>query len=173
MDLRSESAELIGAMPFDGFAIGGVSVGEPTEMQYPVVAHTAPLLHEDKARYLMGVGHPRDIIHAVSCGVDMFDCVLPTRMARHHSLYTLGGRVNALSARWAEHEGPHDEHSVFPISGDYSAAYLRHLFKVKDPLSARLASLHNLGFYARLMSEIREAIESGGWKDLESRYAKA
>lgn len=173
LDLRTESAGTIAELPFDGFAIGGVSVGEPTEMQYPVVSHTAPLLPDDKARYLMGVGHPRDILHAVASGVDMFDCVLPTRMARHHSLYTLKGRVNALAARWAEHEGPHDEESVFPVSGTYSAAYLRHLFKVREPLAARLASLHNLAFYARLMGEIREAIASETWPELERRYAHA
>ncbi len=173
LDLRTESAGTIAELPFDGFAIGGVSVGEPTEMQYPVVSHTAPLLPDDKARYLMGVGHPRDILHAVASGVDMFDCVLPTRMARHHSLYTLKGRVNALAARWEEHEGPHDEESVFPVSGTYSAAYLRHLFKVREPLAARLASLHNLAFYARLMGEIREAIASETWPELERRYAHA
>ncbi len=173
MDLRSESAAYLSELPFDGFAIGGVSVGEPTEMQYPVVAHTAPLLPAAKARYLMGVGHPRDILHAVASGIDMFDCVLPTRMARHHGLYTLKGRVNAMASKWADHAGPHDPDSVFPASGEYSAAYLRHLFKVKEPLAARLASLHNLAFYVRLMSEIREAIESGTWSQLEQRYANA
>jgi queuine tRNA-ribosyltransferase len=173
LDLRSESAATIGDLPFDGVAIGGVSVGEPTEMQYPVVTHTAPLLPVGKARYLMGVGHPRDILHAVGAGVDMFDCVLPTRMARHHGLYTLNGRVNAMSAVWAEHEGSHDDASVFPISHQYSAAYLRHLFKVKEPLAARLATLHNLSFFARLMEEIREAIERGTWPELLQRYGRA
>ena len=173
LKLRSESADTIGRLSFDGFAIGGVSVGEPTEMQYPVVTHTAPLLPQSKARYLMGVGHPKDVIHAVAAGVDMFDCVLPTRMARHHGLYTLNGRINAMSAVWAEHDGPHDEASVFPISGNYSAAYLRHLFKVKEPLGARLATLHNLAFFARLMAEIRDAIQRGSWPDLVSRYQSA
>jgi queuine tRNA-ribosyltransferase len=169
-DLRRESAEFVSSLPFDGIAIGGVSVGEPTELQYPVVALTAPLLPEEKPRYLMGVGHPRDILHAVRSGVDLFDCVLPTRMARHHTLYTLEGRVNASASRWAEHDGPHDPASVFPATERYSAAYLRHLFKAGEPFGARLATLHNLSFYARLMREIREAIEGGGWEGLEARY---
>lgn len=172
-DLRRESAQFISSLPFDGVAIGGVSVGEPTEMQRPVVEFTAPLLPEDKPRYLMGVGHPQDILHAVACGVDLFDCVLPTRMARHHSLYTLQGRVNAVNAKWSEHEGPFDEESVFPATERYSAAYLRHLFKAGEPLGPRLATLHNLAFYARLMNEVRSAIEDGGWSNLESRYANA
>jgi queuine tRNA-ribosyltransferase len=160
-------------MDFDGFAIGGVSVGEPSEMQRPVVALAAPLLPADKARYLMGVGHPSDILHAVASGIDMFDCVLPTRMARHHALYTLSGRVNAGAAQWAEHDGPWDDSSVFGASGRYSAAYVRHLFKASEPLGPRLATLHNLAFYARLMAEIRDAIEHGSWPDLVERYAKA
>lgn len=170
LDLRTESAETIRGYEFDGFAIGGVSVGEPTEMQYPVVSHTAPLLPQDKPRYLMGVGYPKDILHAVAAGVDMFDCVLPTRMARHHSLYTLMGRTNAMAARFAEQDGPHDDGSAFLSC---SAAYLRHLFKIKEPLAGRLATIHNLSFYARLMCEIREAIENGTWADLMERYREA
>jgi queuine tRNA-ribosyltransferase len=172
-DLRRESAEFITSQPFDGFAVGGVSVGEPTEMQYPVVKFAAPLLPEDKPRYLMGVGHPQDILHAVSCGIDMFDCVLPTRMARHHALYTLQGRVNAMGAKWAEQDGPYDERSVFPATERYSAAYIRHLFKAGESLGGRIATLHNLAFYARLMDEIRTAIEQGSWPDLIDRYARA
>lgn len=172
-DLRRESAEVVREMDFDGVAIGGVSVGEPTEMQYPVVQFTAPLLPADKPRYLMGVGHPQDILHAVKCGVDMFDCVLPTRMARHHALYTLKGRVNALNAKWAEEKGWFDEDSVFPVTERYSAGYLRHLFKAGEPFGARLASLHNIWFYGRMMQEIRDAIEQGTWPELMDRYAHA
>jgi queuine tRNA-ribosyltransferase len=173
LDLRTQSAETLSQLPFDGFAIGGVSVGEPTELQYPVVAHTAPLLPSDKARYLMGVGHPRDILHAVACGIDMFDCVLPTRMARHFALYTLQGRVNASGAKWAEHDGAHDPESVFPQTERYSAAYLRHLFKAGEPLGGQIATLHNLAFYARLMREVRQAIEGGTWPQLVKRYERA
>ncbi|HJP81867.1 MAG TPA: tRNA guanosine(34) transglycosylase Tgt, partial [Fimbriimonadaceae bacterium] len=172
-DLRRESAEFITRQPFDGFAIGGVSVGEPTEMQYPVVKFTAPLLPSDKPRYLMGVGHPQDILHAVACGIDMFDCVLPTRMARHHALYTMQGRVNAMSVKWAEHDGPFDDLSVFPATERYSAAYIRHLFKAGETLGQRLATLHNLAFYGRMMAEIREAITDGTWPELTERYRKA
>jgi queuine tRNA-ribosyltransferase len=172
-DLRRESAETVSAMDFDGVAIGGVSVGEPTEMQRPVVESTVPLLPEDKPRYLMGVGHPQDIIHAVACGVDMFDCVLPTRMARHHTLYTLQGRVNAQASRWAEETGPFDPGSVFPCTERYSAAYVRHLFKAREFLALRLATLHNLAFYSRLMSEIRDAITRGAWGSLVERYRRA
>ena len=172
-DLRKESAQTVTNLPFDGFAIGGVSVGEPTDLQYPVVEFTAPLLPSEKPRYLMGVGHPRDILHAVAAGIDMFDCVLPTRMARHHALYTLHGRVNAASTEWAEHQAPHDPGSVFPQTERYSAAYLRHLFKTDEPLAARLATLHNLAFYARLMREVRTAIADGTWPSLLERYREA
>ncbi|MDX2065505.1 MAG: tRNA guanosine(34) transglycosylase Tgt [Fimbriimonadaceae bacterium] len=173
LDLRTESAAAIASLPFDGIAIGGVSVGEPTEMQYPVVTHTAPLLPRDKVRYLMGVGHPADILHAVAAGVDMFDCVLPTRMARHHVLYTLRGRKNLLNAQFAELRDPVDPDSVFPPLDRYSPAYLRHLLKAKEPLGARLMTLHNLAFYARLMAEIRTAIETSTWPQLVSRYDDA
>lgn len=159
-DLRARSVQAITALPFDGFAIGGVSVGEPTEMQRPVVSATAPRLPFEKVRYLMGVGHPEDIVHAVRAGVDLFDCVLPTRMARHHCLYTDVGRVNASNAKWAEDDRPF---SAFPGLNRYSRAYLRHLFKAAEPLAARLATLHNLAFYADLMERIREGISSGTW----------
>ena len=172
-DLRRESAAAISSLEFDGVAIGGVSVGEPTEMQYPVVSLTAPLLPTNKARYLMGVGHPGDILHAVSQGIDMFDCVLPTRMARHHAVYTLEGRKNVLNAKYAEQSAPWDQSSVFPALERYSAAYVRHLFKAGEPLGSRLATLHNLAFYARLMREIRSAIETGNWPELRQRYANA
>jgi queuine tRNA-ribosyltransferase len=172
-DLRRESAGQISGLPFDGFAIGGVSVGEPTDLQHPVVALTAPLLPKDKPRYLMGVGHPGDIVHAVASGMDLFDCVLPTRMARHACLYTLDGRVNISGAEWAEHKGPVDQGSLFPQTERYSAAYLRHLFKAGEFLAMRLATLHNLAFYARLMREVREAIEAGTWPAFAARYSRA
>lgn len=172
-DLRDESAAFITSLPFEGFAIGGVCVGEPTEMQYPVVARTARRLPEEKPRYLMGVGHPRDIVHAVASGIDLFDCVLPTRMARHHCLYTMKGRVNIMSSEWTDVDAPVDAQSVFPQTERYPAAYLRHLFKANEPLGPRLATLHNLAFYARLMEEVREAIVEGTWPALVERYALA
>lgn len=172
-DLRKESADYISSLPFDGFAIGGVAVGEPSELQYEITRYTAPLLPKNKPRYLMGVGHPKDILHSVGCGVDFFDCVLPTRMARHHCLYTLQGRANLTNIKWAEHDGPVDEESVFSPVDRYSAAYIRHLFKAQETLGARLATLHNLNFYARLMREIRDAIEKGTWPQLLERYQNA
>ena len=172
-DLREESAKTVSSLPFDGFAVGGVCVGETEELQYKVVKETTPLLPANKPRYLMGLGHPKDILHAISSGIDICDCVLPTRMARHHCLYTLQGRVNIASAKWAHYNGPVDEGSLFPQTERYSAAYLRHLFKIKEPLAQRLASLHNLSFYARLMQEIRDAITSGTWPALIKRYENA
>lgn len=172
-DLRQQSLEYVCSHDCAGYAIGGVSVGEPTELQYPVVAATAPHLPKDKPRYLMGVGNPGDILHAVSHGIDMFDCVLPTRMARHHSLYTLGGRINIAGSRWARHNGPVDPDSIFPLTERYTAAYMRHLFKAGEFLGPRLATLHNLSFYARLMDEIRQAIELGTWPELMNRYERA
>jgi queuine tRNA-ribosyltransferase len=169
-DLRRRSVETITSMPFDGFAIGGVSVGEPTELQRPVVANCAPLLPANKVRYLMGVGHPGDIIHAVACGIDLFDCVLPTRMARHHTVYTLRGRINILRREWAEATEPYDPDSVFPAVARYTPAYVRHLFKVNEPLGPRITTLHNLAFYARLMEDIRNAIEGDSWSRLVRKY---
>lgn len=172
-DLRQISAEFVTKLDFDGFAIGGVSVGEPKEMQHPVVALTSPLLPDHKPKYLMGVGTPQDILHAVKCGVDLFDCVLPTRMARHHTLYTLHGTVNLLNKKWESHNAPPDPESVFPDTERYSAAYLRHLFKADEALGARLATLHNLWFYSRLMEDIRSAIEGDSWQELEAKYRNA
>jgi queuine tRNA-ribosyltransferase len=172
-DLRRESAAFLSELNFDGMAIGGVCVGEPTEMQYPVVKLTAPLLPSDKVRYLMGVGHPADIIHAVACGVDMFDCVLPTRMARHHVMYTKLGRMNLLNAKFAEMKDWPDPESVFEPLSRYSPAYVRHLLRAKEPLGARLLSINNLAFYARLMSSIRDAIEKDSWEILSRDYALA
>ena len=172
-DLRKLSAKALVDLDFEGYAIGGVSVGEPNLMQSTVVRETAPLLPKEKPRYLMGVGHPQDILHAVEHGIDLFDCVLPTRLARHRSLYTLHGRVNLSAAKWARHDGPVDELSVFPGLERYTAAYLRHLFQAQEPLGPRLATLHNLGFYHRLMAEIRQALQEGTWDALRERYRDA
>lgn len=169
-DLRLESSQFLTSLPFDGFAIGGVCKAEdiPAMTQF-----TTPLLPKDKPRYLMGVGYPQDILHAVSCGVDMFDCVLPTRMARHHCLFTMQGRVNIASKKWVDHHKPVDELSIFPMTERYSAAYLRHLFKTKEFLGPRLASLHNLYFFHRLMADIRQAIEESSWPQLIEKYQYA
>lgn len=169
-DLRKKSIEDITGMPFDGFAIGGVSVGESKEWQHRIVEFAAPLLPKDRPRYLMGVGKPTDILHAVRCGVDLFDCVLPTRLGRHHALFTLSGIINITNSRFAGLDAPWDPESVFPLTAKISAAYLHHLFKIGEPLAARIASLHNLAFYERLMREIRMAIRENKWSWLEERY---
>lgn len=172
-ELRRRSLAGLLELDFEGIAVGGVSVGEPAELQREAVAACASDLPTDRPRYLMGVGHPADILHAVACGIDLFDCVLPTRMGRHNTVYTLEGRVNASAARWASHGGPWDPGSVFPALERYSAAYVRHLLKAGEQLGARLATLHNLAFYARMMEEARQAIEGGTWPELASRYAMA
>jgi len=172
-ELREQSIGFISHLPFDGFAIGGVSVGEPKESQHPVVEFCAPKLPENQPRYLMGVGTPKDIVHAVKHGCDLFDCVLPTRMARHNCVYTLNGVVNILNEKWKTHDGPFDERSVFDVTSRYTAAYIRHLFKSGEPLGPRLATIHNLAFYHRLMREIRQAIVDDSWPALEERYANA
>lgn len=169
--LRERSLGDMTSLPFDGFALGGVSVGEPTELQRPVVAEFMPRLPAEKPRYLMGVGQPKDILHAIKHGADLFDCVLPTRSARHHSVYTLKGIVDVTTAQWTEHSGPWDEESAFPLTERYSAAYVRHLFKAGEPTAARIATLHNLAFYRRLMREAREAILADSWDALEERYS--
>jgi len=135
-----------------------VSVGEPTEEMYAVVRHTTPLLPEGKPRYLMGVGTPEDILEAVACGVDMFDCVLPTRLGRTGSAYTSCGRINIKGSRFAEDFGPVDPGCECWCCRNYSAAYVRHLYRSNEILAARLLTYHNLVFYARLMEGARDAV---------------
>jgi queuine tRNA-ribosyltransferase len=169
-DLRAESADFITSIGFDGIAIGGVSVGESEEFKKPVVEHTAPLLPSHKPRYLMGVGRPLDIIHAVKNGIDLFDCVLPTRMGRHHLIFTLQGEMNLLNAKYADASSFDDGLGIYEGLMRYSPAYLRHLYKCQEPLAARLSSLQNLYFYSVLMRDIREAITSNSWERLEDKY---
>jgi queuine tRNA-ribosyltransferase len=158
-ELRTESAQAMVALDLPGNAIGGVSVGEPKGAMEEVVAHTAPLLPAEKPRYLMGVGTPEDLLYAVSCGIDMFDCVLPTRLGRNGSVYTTHGRVNLKGARFTEDFGPIDPECPCWACRHYSAAYMRHLYKSDEILAARLLTYHNLAFYHRLMAGIRAALE--------------
>ncbi|MEP0766046.1 MAG: tRNA guanosine(34) transglycosylase Tgt [Fimbriimonadia bacterium] len=160
-DLRRASAERTAEMDFDGLAIGGVSVGEPTELQRPVVQMTAPLLPKTKPRYLMGVGQPADILHAIGCGVDMFDCVLPTRGGRHNVVYTPAGRADITNKSFEERFGPLDEQCTCAVCARYSAAYLRHLCRMKEPTGARLLTYHNLHYYFELVAGARRAILDG------------
>jgi queuine tRNA-ribosyltransferase len=160
-DLRLMSLQQITELDLSGYAIGGVSVGEPVEAMRRVVELVAPRLPADKPRYLMGVGTPDDILHAVQQGVDMFDCVLPTRLARHHAVFTSTGRINLRNAQYQERDEPIDPACDCWVCQRYSLAYIHHLFRAGEMLAFRLATYHNLAFYARLMARIRQQIEAG------------
>jgi queuine tRNA-ribosyltransferase len=162
-DLRVQSAREITSMPFDGFAIGGLSIGETPDLMQKMAWHTAPLLPRDKPRYLMGVGRPEDLVEGVRAGIDMFDCVMPTRNARNGQLFTSRGKVNIKNTRHADDPSPLDPECDCETCRHYSRAYLRHLFVAGEVLSARLNTIHNLHYYLRLMRQMREAI-------LENRF---
>ncbi len=157
-DLRAESAEFMAALDSDGIAIGGVSVGEGKELMMHAVDWSVPHLPEEKPRYLMGVGTPEDLLDCVVRGIDMFDCVLPSRLGRNGSLYTTYGRINIKNNKYTSDFSPVDPECDCWACGNYSAAYLRHLYKCDEILAARLATYHNLYFYRTLMLRIRQAI---------------
>ena len=156
--LREESAHAISEIPFHGYAVGGLAVGENKEDMYRFTGQVTEALPKEKPRYLMGVGSPEDLVEGVARGIDMFDCALPTRVARNGSLFTPEGRVDITKARYAEQQGPLDESCDCYSCQNYSAAYLRHLFRAKELLGLRLASIHNLRFVLSLMDRIRAAI---------------
>lgn len=171
--LRAESADSMKSLDCDGYAIGGLSVGEPQDLMLEGVEMSCSHLPLDRPRYLMGVGMPEDMVAAVARGVDMFDCVLPTRMGRHATLFVRGGRMRIKNACHAEDEGPIEADCPCPAcAGGYSRAYLHHLFRCGEFLGPRLASLHNLAYYGRLMAEIREAIRAGRFADMAARWAE-
>ncbi len=157
-DLRQRSAEFIVSIPFPGYAIGGLAVGESKAQMYETTQQVTELLPGDKPRYLMGVGSPEDLVEGVSQGVDMFDCVLPTRVARNGALFTRTGRVNIANRRFAEQDAPLEEDCSCYACENFTAAYLWHLFKAKEVLGLRLASVHNLHFILRLMEGMRQSI---------------
>jgi len=161
-DLREESVKVIMAIGFDGFALGGLAVGEPAEERDKIVNLITPQLPEDKPRYLMGVGWEEDIVKAVKAGVDMFDCVLPTRCGRNGLAITHQGRVNLRNAEYKYDQGPLEDGCECLTCVNYTRAYLRHLFNVGEMLGPVLVSLHNVHFYMELMKSIREGIERGG-----------
>jgi queuine tRNA-ribosyltransferase len=161
LDLRQKSAELTIAVGFEGYAIGGLSVGETSDTMYKVIEGTAPLLPEDHPRYLMGVGTPIDLVEAVARGVDMFDCVMPTRNARNGRLFTSEGAINIKNARYAEDDGPVDAGCGCYTCRTFSRAYLRHLFIAGEMTGGALNTLHNLFFYLDTMRRVREAIAFG------------
>jgi queuine tRNA-ribosyltransferase len=157
-DLRDESAAATVAIGFEGYAIGGLSVGEPIDLMYSVVADTARRLPDDQPRYLMGAGTPQDLVECVARGIDMFDCVLPTRNARNGQLFTSEGRINIKNARFAEDDGPVDPRCGCYTCRTHSRAYLRHLYMAGEMTAGVLNTLHNLSFYLDTMQRIRDAI---------------
>ncbi len=159
-DLRRHCAERLVEMDFDGYAIGGLSVGEPRELTLEMIAEVLPLLPKDKPRYVMGVGYPDEIEQYARMGVDMMDCVLPTRAARHALLFTSEGRLNIKNKRFAEDQSPPDPACQCPVCRRYSRAYLRHLVQAGEPLSATLNSIHNLAYYFSVMQRVRALLES-------------
>lgn len=161
LDFRTRSAEELCAMDFDGFAIGGLSVGEANQLMYDTVEHTAPLMPADKPRYLMGVGTPEDLVENIERGVDMFDCVMPTRNARNGTLFTTFGKVNIKGAAYKFDSASIDPECDCYTCRRYSRAYLHHLFRSREITFFRLASLHNLHYYLSLVRQAREAIIAG------------
>ena len=169
-DLRRESAEATTAIGFEAYAIGGLSVGEPPEVMYEMVSRTTPWLPEDRPRYLMGAGTPEDLVEAVARGVDMFDCVLPTRNARNGQLFTRNGRINIKNARYAEDPRPPDPDCACYTCRTASRAYLRHLFVADERGAATLNTLHNLHFYLDTLSGIRDAIAFGRFENFRLAF---
>jgi len=176
-DLRKECALSLIDMDFDGYAIGGVSVGEPKNLRYNITSFTVSLLPEEKPRYLMGVGLPQDLIEAVESGVDMFDCVVPTRYGRNGTAFTSVGKLTIRNAPFAEDFKPLDPECNCYACKNFSRAYLRHLFNTDEILGLRLVSLHNVNFFLGIMRKIREAIKQdrfqGFKKEFLSNYNKS
>ncbi|MFA6321148.1 MAG: tRNA guanosine(34) transglycosylase Tgt [Candidatus Omnitrophota bacterium] len=176
LDLRKKAVEDLVGIGFDGYAIGGVSVGEPEHLIQEIAAYTAPLLPENKARYLMGVGTPPDIIQAIASGIDMFDCVIPTRNGRNGQAFTWDGDIQLRNAEYKEDFRPIDETCECFACRNHTRAYIRHLFNTQEILGLRLVSLHNLHFYVKLIQLSRKAIKEdrfGGFKDeFLKRYNK-
>jgi queuine tRNA-ribosyltransferase len=176
LDLRKECARRLVSIGFDGYSIGGVSVGEPKDLIWQIAGFTADLLPQDKPRYLMGVGEIPDILHAVSCGVDMFDCVIPTRNGRNSVAFTRNGPMVLRDSRFIHDHTPIDPDCGCFACRTHTRSYLRHLYKSEEILGLTLISLHNIYFYAKIMSEIRDSIGKGRFlqykKQLEKTYKK-
>ncbi len=170
IEMRRESAGALVEMDFPGYAIGGLSVGEPKELMYPVTKETASLLPADKPRYLMGVGSPEDLVECVSYGIDMFDCALPTRIARNGALFTREGRVNLRNSRFKNQMYPIDPDCDCYTCRTFSAAYMHHLFKCEELLGYRLATIHNLRFILKLMDRMRRAIIEGTFPQFKESF---
>ena len=171
-DLRIEHMKQIAELDLDGYAIGGLAVGEPAEVMYEIISAVEPFAPADKIRYLMGVGTPGNIIEAVYRGVDLFDCVMPSRNARHGHLFTWNGIINIKNAKYERDESPIDPQCDCPVCRNYSRAYIRHLQKADELLGMRLAVMHNLYFYNHLMGRIREELQNGTFTQFHDRYVK-
>ncbi|MGN1444448.1 MAG: tRNA guanosine(34) transglycosylase Tgt [Acutalibacteraceae bacterium] len=169
-DLRIENMKQIAKLDLDGYAIGGLAVGEPKEDMYRIISAVEPYMPENKPRYLMGVGTPGNILEAVSRGVDLFDCVMPSRNARHGHLFTWNGIININNAKYERDLSPIDELCDCPTCQQFSRAYIRHLFKSKEMLAMRLCVMHNLYFYNNLMEKIRDSIEKDEFESFKNKY---
>ncbi len=169
-DLRIANMQAIREIPCDGYAIGGLAVGESADVMYHIIETVEPYMPADKPRYLMGVGTPQNILEAVYRGVDFFDCVMPSRNARHGNLFTWRGKINVLNEKYMDDPRPIAEECGCPACRHYSRAYIRHLFKAKEMLGMRLAVLHNLYFYNELMQKIRDALDEGRFEEFYREY---
>jgi queuine tRNA-ribosyltransferase len=169
-DLREQSAKYLTALNFDGYAIGGLSIGEPKNTTLDITEQTTAFLPSDKPRYLMGVGAPEDVVECVARGIDIFDCAMPTRVARNGALYTGTGRVDIENAVYSQQEGPIDSTCHCYTCRNFSAAYLHHLFRSKELLAYRLATIHNLFFMSTLVQEIRNSILDGTFDKLRDKF---
>lgn len=169
-DLRIENMKAISEIECDGYAIGGLAVGEDAETMYRIIETVEPYMPVDKPRYLMGVGTPQNIVEAVYRGVDFFDCVMPSRNARHGNLFTWEGKINLLNEKYTLDSRPISKSCDCPACRNYSRAYIRHLFKAKEALGMRLAVLHNLYFYNELMQKIRDALDEGRYGEFYEKY---
>jgi queuine tRNA-ribosyltransferase len=170
--LRDESLEGLKKIGFDGFAVGGLSVGEPKETMLRIQNYIVPKLPEDKPRYLMGVGTPEDLVAGVTSGLDMFDCVMPTRNARNGTLFTRFGDLKIKNSRYRNDLRPLDPTCNCYTCRNFSRAYLHHLQKVGEILGARLNTIHNLTYYLNLMQEIRDALEAGTFEEWKKKFAE-
>ena len=171
-DLREKSADFIAAQNREGNAIGGLSVGEPAEEMYAMTEIVCNILPADKPRYLMGVGTPINILESIALGIDMFDCVMPTRNARHGLLYTQNGIININNEKWKKDFSPLDENGSSYVDKEYSKAYLRHLVHSKELLGAQISSIHNLSFYLWLVGEARNQIIAGTFREWKDKMVK-
>ena len=169
-DLRIENMQKIAELKLDGYAIGGLAVGEPKEDMYRVISAVEPYMPQDKIRYLMGVGTPGNILEGVSRGVDLFDCVMPSRNARHGHLFTMNGIININNAKYEKDDTPIEEGCNCPTCQRHSKAFIRHLFKAKEILALRLCVTHNLYFYNTLMEKIRYNLDNGTFTEFKDKY---